>query len=40
MTQQPNKFVNEMQSKMSEKQKDVENKYQQMMFDRQQFTPR
>ena len=40
MSQQPNQFVNKMQSKMSEKQKDIENKYQQMMFERQQFGPK
>lgn len=31
-TQQPNKFVNKMQA--TDKQKDIESKYQQMMFDR------
>jgi hypothetical protein len=40
MAQQPNQFVNKMQSKMSDKQKDIENKYQQMMMERQQFGQR
>ena len=40
MSQKPNQFVNKMQSKMSDKQKDIESKYQQMMFERQQYGPR
>lgn len=36
-SQKPNQFINKMQSNTSQKQKDIENKYQQMMFERQTF---